>query len=122
MTQAERDIKRKTAVLEHAVLSGNVSKTCRYFGISRETIYQWKRAYESAGDEPVVRGSNPNVTFLDQGKRRPPRGKPPFALLDGRFSVRKKMRVVLSTMNGKATTSEIKQRPFEGPCQRPTCA
>ena len=26
---------------------GNVSKTCRYFGISRKTFYKWKRQYDS---------------------------------------------------------------------------
>jgi len=31
MNQAQRDIKRKLKVLEHVKISGNVSKTCRYF-------------------------------------------------------------------------------------------
>ena len=31
--QAEADIRRKTKVLEHAELSGNVSHTCRKFGV-----------------------------------------------------------------------------------------
>ena len=39
MTQEERDIRRKIRVLEHACSTGNVSKTCRYFGISRETFF-----------------------------------------------------------------------------------
>ena len=34
---------RKLRVPEHAKETGNVSKTCRYFGISRETYYCWKR-------------------------------------------------------------------------------
>ncbi len=34
MTQAQRDIRRKLRVLRHAEQTGNVSKTCRYFGIS----------------------------------------------------------------------------------------
>ena len=42
MPQEERDIRRKIKVLEHACSSGNVSKTCRYFGISRETYYCWR--------------------------------------------------------------------------------
>ena len=32
--QAQRDINRKLKVLNHAKNSGNVSLTCRYFGIS----------------------------------------------------------------------------------------
>jgi len=54
MTRAERDIRRKTAVLRHAGETGNVSKTCRYFGISRQTFYEWKRAYEARGEEGLV--------------------------------------------------------------------
>lgn len=34
------DIARKLRVLDHGLKSGNVSKTCRYFGISRETYYK----------------------------------------------------------------------------------
>ncbi|MDA8215932.1 MAG: hypothetical protein M0Z64_11760 [Nitrospiraceae bacterium] len=40
MAKAQADIKRKLAVLEHAKESGNISKTCRYFGISREAYYK----------------------------------------------------------------------------------
>ncbi len=35
MTRAPRDIKRKPLVLEYAKEIGNVSKACRYSGISR---------------------------------------------------------------------------------------
>jgi transposase InsO family protein len=54
MTKAERDIRRKLAVLNHATEARNVSKTCRYFGISRETFYQWKRAYKTMGEAGLV--------------------------------------------------------------------
>ena len=54
MTQAERDIKRKTAVLEHARATGNVAKTCRYFWISRQTFYDWKRAYLAKGEQGLI--------------------------------------------------------------------
>jgi transposase len=54
MTQAQRDIARKLRVLAHAKETGNVSKTCRYFGISREIFYQWKRAYEERGEEALI--------------------------------------------------------------------
>lgn len=45
--RAEQDIARKLKVLSYAKEIGNISKTCRYFGICRETFYKWKRAYES---------------------------------------------------------------------------
>jgi hypothetical protein len=51
MIKAQRDIKRKLRVLNHAKETGNVSKTCRYFGISREAFYQSKRAYEKYGEK-----------------------------------------------------------------------
>jgi transposase InsO family protein len=54
MTKAQRDIKRKLRVLNYAKDIGNVSKTCRYFGISRETFYLWKRAYERFGEKALI--------------------------------------------------------------------
>ena len=52
--QAKRDICRKLKILNHARETGNISKTCRYFGISREIFYQWKRSYESHGETALV--------------------------------------------------------------------
>lgn len=40
------DIAPKTKILNHARESKNVAQTCCYFGISRETYYTGKRAYE----------------------------------------------------------------------------
>ena len=37
----ERTIKRKLRILEHAKHSGNIAKTCRYFGIPRSIFYVW---------------------------------------------------------------------------------
>ena len=54
MTQSERDIRRKIAVLDHAEVTGNVSKTCRYFGVSRDSFYRWKRQYQEQGREALV--------------------------------------------------------------------
>ena len=39
MTQQQRDIKRKLAVLEYAGQTGNVAKTCRHFAISQQSHY-----------------------------------------------------------------------------------
>ena len=51
MNNAQRDIRRKKRVLEHAARVGNVRKTCRYFGVARSGFYVWKKAYETHGDE-----------------------------------------------------------------------
>lgn len=65
MTEAQRDIKRKLAVFNHATETGNISKTCRYFGISRAVFYKWKRRYEKLGEEGLITGkpcpSNPKL-------------------------------------------------------------
>ena len=47
------DIRRKLRIIQHGQESGNVSKTCRYFGISRETYYKWKKDYESEGESAL---------------------------------------------------------------------
>lgn len=52
--QAQRDISRKLKVFEHAAKSGNVAFTCRHFGISRDTFYQWKRAYVARGERGLI--------------------------------------------------------------------
>lgn len=52
--QAISDIRRKTRVLAYAAEIGNVSKACRYYGVSRETFYRWKRAYEAEGDQALI--------------------------------------------------------------------
>ncbi len=53
MRSEEKTILKRIRILEHARESKNVSYTCKYFGISRETFYQWKRAYESGGMEAL---------------------------------------------------------------------
>jgi len=52
--QAEHDIRHKTRVLDHADQSGNVSFTCRYFGISRDTFYRWQRQFITGGPEALI--------------------------------------------------------------------
>ena len=52
--KAEQDVSRKLKVLNHAKKIGNVSKTCRYFGICRETFYAWRRAYEAQGETGLI--------------------------------------------------------------------
>ena len=50
MNQKERDIQRKLRILRHAEQIGDVSKTCRYFGISRPSFYRWKAALQRHGE------------------------------------------------------------------------
>lgn len=38
--RAQSDIRRKLRVLNYAKDIGNISKACRYYGISRETFYK----------------------------------------------------------------------------------
>ena len=52
--KAEHDIARKLKVFNHANAHGNISKTCRYFGICRETFYTWRRAYDSGGNQALM--------------------------------------------------------------------
>jgi transposase InsO family protein len=51
---ATRDINRKLKILRYGEELGNVSKACRYYGISRETYYQWKRALATKGETGLI--------------------------------------------------------------------
>jgi transposase InsO family protein len=48
-TASVREIQRKLRVLEHAQMTGNVCKTCRYFGIGRASFYRWKATFDKHG-------------------------------------------------------------------------
>ena len=52
--QAQRDTKWKLRILAEGVERGNVSYTCRRFGISRDTLYRWKRGYAASGEAALV--------------------------------------------------------------------
>lgn len=52
--KAQQDIARKLKVLNHAKEIKNIAKTCRYFGICRETFYKWNRAYEGDGESALI--------------------------------------------------------------------
>ena len=63
MTDQERDVQRKLKVLRHAEQTGNIAKTCRYFGIGRASFYRWKnrvsatwRSWHSGADRTGARG------------------------------------------------------------------
>ena len=47
--ELKRRAKHKLAALRHAEeVSGNISATCRYYGISRQCYYTWRR-YDKEG-------------------------------------------------------------------------
>ena len=54
MNNDRRDILRKPRVLEHAAKIGDVSKTCRYFGIGRAAFYRWRKAYSKHGEAGLI--------------------------------------------------------------------
>ena len=66
MTEHEqrRLVNHRLSVLQHAVeVTGNVSQTCRYYGISRQTFYKWLRRYEEQGLEGLRdRSSRPHYS------------------------------------------------------------
>ena len=62
-----RESNRKRRIIDHADESGNVAKTCRYFGIPRSLFYVWRNAYRQHGEEGLRRKkpvpkSHPNQT------------------------------------------------------------
>jgi transposase InsO family protein len=73
MTEAQIDleVKRRLAIFNHAEeVTGNVAMTCRYYGITRQTFYGWKRRYEEFGEEGLRPRSkrpkvSPNATHVD---------------------------------------------------------
>ena len=70
-TTADRQIRRRLAILQHAEeVTGNVAMTCRYYGITRQSFYVWKRRYEELGEEGLADRSrrpktSPNATHVD---------------------------------------------------------
>lgn len=68
MTKSEKKIvRRKLEILKSAEKSGNVSKTCCSFGISRTVFYKYKRNYLKLGLEglknlPPIHHSHPQTT------------------------------------------------------------
>lgn len=66
----------------HADVSGNVSKTCRYFGIGENTFYKWRKIFNPS-----------NIRSLESRSRAPKRvrGRQATAMKDERvIAIRKK--------------------------------
>jgi transposase-like protein len=50
--ELQRGASRRLAILRHCEkVTHNVSKTFRYYGISRTVFYKWKQRYEEGGLE-----------------------------------------------------------------------
>ena len=67
MTRDEIIYHRRVRVLEHAAATGNVAQTCRTFGVSRKTFYEWRNVAEQYGLEALMpkarrRPQLPNAT------------------------------------------------------------
>ncbi|MCM8804087.1 MAG: helix-turn-helix domain-containing protein [Candidatus Omnitrophica bacterium] len=62
MTDKERQVKMRLGWFRHVEeITGNVAKTCRYFGISRKTYYKWYNRYLKEGEKGLVeRSRRPN--------------------------------------------------------------
>jgi hypothetical protein len=45
---------RRVRVLDHAAESGNVAETCRTFGISRKTFYEWRAVAQRYGVDALM--------------------------------------------------------------------
>jgi transposase InsO family protein len=67
LTRDEIIYHRRVRVLEHARNTGNISETCRVFGISRKTFYEWQDVAAAYGIEALMpkprrRPQLPNAT------------------------------------------------------------
>ena len=64
MTEHEqrRLVRHRLAILHHAEeVTGNVSATCRYYGISRQCFYKWRNRFDELGEEGLRdRSSRPH--------------------------------------------------------------
>jgi hypothetical protein len=54
VTPAEIIYHRRLAVLDHAARCGNVSETCRTFGVSRTRYYEWKNTADRYGLDALM--------------------------------------------------------------------
>ena len=66
MTVDEKEIRRKLRILEYAQNTGNLAKTCRYFGIPRSLFHVWRNAYQLNGDDRLKRRKPIPKTHLNQ--------------------------------------------------------
>lgn len=59
-----RKVKARLRMLQHAQrVSGSVSQTCRFFGVSRSLYYIWKKRFESEGLAGCATSNGDLTTF-----------------------------------------------------------
>jgi transposase len=69
--EQQRKVRHRLAVLRHAEeVTGSVSATCRYYGVSRQVFYKWRRRFEEEGesglrDRSSVPFNSPNATKVE---------------------------------------------------------
>jgi transposase InsO family protein len=52
--ERDKNAARRLAILRHAEeVTGNVALTCRYYGITRQAFYLWRRRYEAGGRDAL---------------------------------------------------------------------
>ncbi|MCW2647367.1 MAG: transposase, partial [Pseudonocardiales bacterium] len=70
-TALPREVRHRLAILQHAdEVTGNVAMTCRYYGISRQLFYKWRRRFEEEGVDGLCDRSrrphhSPQATHVD---------------------------------------------------------
>lgn len=47
-----------SSAFAHAEATGNVGKTCRYFGIGRASFYRWRHVYQAEGEAGLINKSS----------------------------------------------------------------
>jgi len=93
-----REVRHRVAILRHAdEVTGNIAMTCRYYGISRQLFYKWRKRFDDEGiDERRVEQAEPSG-------RRPP---DPPGMLGGIELAEREVRYPPPSSNrGLATTS-----------------
>jgi transposase-like protein len=69
------EVRRRLAILRHAEeVTGNVSMTCRYYGISRQVYYTWLRRYREEGVDGLRDGARPRGILAPWLTRTPETG------------------------------------------------
>ena len=55
MTKKElQEIHHKLKILRYAAATGNVARSCRFWGISRDTFYRWQQNYKERGEAGLI--------------------------------------------------------------------
>jgi len=124
MTEKQRDIKRKLAVLKSAEDCGNGAKTRRHFRISRQCYCNWLRAYERRGEAGLVGGGADSRGTLissrhDRGRTMPATHRQSLAVVltsaTGLVSVILVGAIVISAMLLSASAVEAAVRSDQPP-------